>query len=96
MLFKNVIGQAEIKQQLIDIVGQNRLGHALLFLGPEGSGSLPLAIAFANYLSFIPDPSADEKVAEKSLFGDLQELVERKLPSNVDEADQWTIKQPGF
>lgn len=32
------------------MVQQNRLGHALLFLGKEGSGALPMALAFAQYL----------------------------------------------
>jgi DNA polymerase-3 subunit delta' len=32
------------------MVGQNRLSHALLMLGPEGSGALPLALALAQYL----------------------------------------------
>jgi len=32
------------------MVTHNRLGHALLFLGPEGSGALPLALALAQYL----------------------------------------------
>lgn len=50
MLFKDVIGQAEVKQHLAEMVQQNRLSHALLFLGKEGSGALPLALAFAQYL----------------------------------------------
>ena len=41
MLFKDVIGQEHVKQQLIEMVQQNRLSHALLFLGKEGSGALP-------------------------------------------------------
>ena len=32
------------------MVLQNRLSHALLFLGKEGVGALPLAISFAQYL----------------------------------------------
>ncbi len=32
------------------MVQHNRLSHALLFLGKKGSGSLPLAMAFAQYL----------------------------------------------
>lgn len=32
------------------MVGQNRLSHALLMLGPEGSGALPLALALAQYM----------------------------------------------
>jgi len=33
------------------MVGQNRLSHALLMLGPEGSGALPLALALAQYMT---------------------------------------------
>ncbi|RYY00109.1 MAG: hypothetical protein EOO53_22515 [Gammaproteobacteria bacterium] len=39
MLFQNVIGQQEVKQQLVEMVQHNRLSHALLFLGKEGSGA---------------------------------------------------------
>src|SRR5262245_58819899 len=71
MLFKNVIGQADAKLHLVNMVQQNRISHALLFLGKEGSGALPLAIAFAQYI-------VCEKVnlkgtaapAGPSLFGD--------------------------
>jgi len=50
MLFKEVIGQPVIKKHLTEIVRQNRLSHALLFAGKEGSGALPLAVAFAQYV----------------------------------------------
>jgi DNA polymerase III subunit delta' len=50
MPFKNVIGQHNTKRHLLEMVQQNRLSHALLFLGSEGSGALPLAIAFAQYI----------------------------------------------
>jgi DNA polymerase-3 subunit delta' len=50
MFFSEVIGQADVKERLIRSVNENRVSHALLFLGPEGSGSLPLAMAFAQYL----------------------------------------------
>ena len=50
MQFKDVIGQAEVKKQLIQMVQNNRLSHALLFLGKEGSGALSLARAFTQYL----------------------------------------------
>src|SRR5688500_7411731 len=51
MQFQDIIGQQEVKQHLAEMVQHNRLSHALLFLGKEGSGALPLAIAFANYIS---------------------------------------------
>jgi DNA polymerase III subunit delta' len=50
MQFENVIGQGAIKKHLIDLVRNNRLSHALLFLGKEGSGSLPMALAFSQYI----------------------------------------------
>jgi DNA polymerase-3 subunit delta' len=50
MQFKDIIGQHHVKEQLVNMVYQNRLSHALLFLGKEGSGSLSLAIAFAQYI----------------------------------------------
>ncbi len=51
MQFKEVIGHKEIKVKLIQTVKENRVSHAQLFLGPKGSGNLPLAIAYAQYLS---------------------------------------------
>ncbi|MGN6396252.1 MAG: ATP-binding protein [Mucilaginibacter sp.] len=51
MQFKHIVGQDAIKQRLITSVKENRVSHAQLFLGPGGSGSLPLAVAYAQYLS---------------------------------------------
>jgi DNA polymerase III subunit delta' len=50
MLFPDIINQLEVKQQLRVLVSQNRLSHALLFLGKEGNGALPLALALAQYV----------------------------------------------
>src|SRR5262245_54750232 len=50
MQFSQVIGQTHVKQHLVEMVQHNRLSHALLFLGKEGSGALPLAIALAQFL----------------------------------------------
>lgn len=51
MQFKDVIGQEGIKQRLIKAVEVGRVPHALLFCGGSGVGKLPLAIAFAQYVS---------------------------------------------
>lgn len=51
MLFKNITGQEPVKKRLIRSVKENRVSHAQLFLGPQGSGKLALAIAYAQYLS---------------------------------------------
>lgn len=50
MQFKDVIGQEEVKRKLILSVQENRVPHAQLFLGPEGNGKLPLALAYAQYI----------------------------------------------
>ncbi len=51
MLFSQVIGQQAVKQKLIQSVRSNRVSHAQLFLGPEGSGKLALALAYARYIN---------------------------------------------
>jgi DNA polymerase-3 subunit delta' len=50
MSFGQVIGQERVRDSLIELVRLNRLSHALLFLGHEGSGALPMALAFAQYV----------------------------------------------
>ena len=50
MRFQDIPGQSTVKQNLVNLVDSNRLSHALLFLGKEGSGSLQLALAFAQYI----------------------------------------------
>jgi DNA polymerase-3 subunit delta' len=50
MLFSEVPGQLSVKEKLIGLVDNNRLSHALLFLGKEGSGALQLALAFSQYV----------------------------------------------
>src|SRR5690606_19444793 len=50
MQFNQIAAQTGIKNQLKDLVQRNRLSHALLFLNKEGSGALPLAIAFSQFI----------------------------------------------
>lgn len=51
MRFADIIGQDDIKRHLIGTVKENRISHAQMFLGREGYGSLPLAIAYAQYIN---------------------------------------------
>ena len=51
MRFTEVAGHIELKQRLILSVQEGRVPHAQLFHGPEGTGSLALALAYATYLS---------------------------------------------
>ena len=50
MLFQDVIGHEGVKKDLLYSVAQQRVAHAQLFVGPEGAGALPLAIAYAQYV----------------------------------------------
>jgi DNA polymerase III subunit delta' len=70
MLFNDIIGQQEIKQQLAEMVQHNRLSHALLFLGREGSGGLPIALAFAQFVVCEKVNGKNTAALGPSLFGD--------------------------
>lgn len=50
MFFKDIVGQDHTIRQLLADVRANRISHARLFLGAEGSGHLPLALALSTYL----------------------------------------------
>ena len=50
MKFKEVIGQEEAQQRLIQMVSEGRVPHAMMFCGPSGCGKVALALAFASYL----------------------------------------------
>ncbi|MEE9408434.1 MAG: DNA polymerase III subunit delta' [Polaribacter sp.] len=50
MLFNQIIGQEHIKNYLKVSAENGRIPHAQLFVGKEGSGTLPMAIAYAQYL----------------------------------------------
>ena len=48
MLWDNIVGQSEIKSKLRQSIQDGRISHAQLFAGPEGSGTLALALAYAQ------------------------------------------------
>lgn len=51
MFFKDIIGYTETKKKLLHIINNDRISHAQLFLGKEGSGNLALAMAYAQYVN---------------------------------------------
>ncbi len=77
MQFQSITGQKETKEQLVQMVQHNRLSHALLFLGKEGSGALQLAFAFAQYIVCENTNGKKPKTvaAEVSLFGEEPEAA---------------------
>ncbi|MDZ4838670.1 MAG: hypothetical protein SGJ04_01555 [Bacteroidota bacterium] len=51
MQLKQVIGQQELKKSLIQMVNSGRIAHAQLFTGKSGYGTLPMALAYAQYVN---------------------------------------------
>jgi DNA polymerase-3 subunit delta' len=78
MQFKEIIGQETIKQRLIATVKENRVSHAQLFLGPGGSGSLALAVAYAQYIS-CENKQENDSCGECSSCRKYQKLVHPDL-----------------
>jgi DNA polymerase-3 subunit delta' len=71
MQFKSIPGQQNVKKQLAALVNQNRLSHALLFLGKEGSGALQLAMALAQFIVCNSNKTQVQKETV-SLFGETE------------------------
>ncbi|MFA8451103.1 MAG: ATP-binding protein [Bacteroidales bacterium] len=59
MLFKDIPGHSNLKEQLIRNAREGRVSHTQLLLGPEGAGKLNLAIAFAQYLNCVNPSQTD-------------------------------------
>jgi DNA polymerase-3 subunit delta' len=59
MNFSQIPGQKEIKGKLLRSVKEERVSHAQLFAGPEGCGSMALALAYARYIS-CENPTDDD------------------------------------
>lgn len=51
MRFADIIGQHSLKRKLAENIDRGRISHAQLFTGKAGAGTLPLAIAYAQYLN---------------------------------------------
>jgi DNA polymerase III subunit delta' len=71
MLFSDVIGQKAIIDKLQQLVSNNRLSHALLFIGKEGSGTLPLALAFSSFImQYFESQENAAQPAQLDMFGE--------------------------
>ena len=64
MIFSKVLGQEHIINHLIQSANNGRVPHAQLFIGPEGSGTLLMAIAYAEHLLRHKNGGKDSKVKE--------------------------------
>ena len=81
MTFNEVIGQKEAQERLVQMAKEGHLPHALMLCGPQGSGKMALATAFACYLLDNGTPSA-KAMLEKLEHPDLHFTYPTiKLPS---------------
>ncbi len=91
MQFKDVIGQFAVKQRLIQSVRENHVSHAQLFLGPAGSGKLPLALAYAQYI-LCPNRTETDSCGVCPTCQKMQKLVHPDLHFVVPTATTKKIK----
>jgi DNA polymerase III subunit delta' len=92
MKFSDIIGQEPLKQRLKRTVSDNRVSHAQLFLGPEGTGKLAMALAYAQYINCrnrTPEDSCGEcpscKKYSKLIHPDLHFIYPINKTKEVDE-----------
>lgn len=91
MQFKDVIGQEAVKQKLILSVKENRVPHAQLFLGPAGSGKMPLALAYAQYI-LCPNKTATDSCGVCPTCQKISKLVHPDLHFVIPTATTKKIK----
>ncbi|PWS27968.1 hypothetical protein DHW03_10415 [Pedobacter yonginense] len=100
MQFKEIIGQERVKQQLVQTVKENRISHAQLFLSPAGSGALPLAIAYAQYINCLEKDDNDscgecsscrkyERYIHPDLHFSYPFFASASVKTAVDVLDDW-------
>lgn len=100
MRFKDIIGQENIKQQLVQTVEENRISHAQLFLSSEGSGALPLAIAYAQYINCLDKQNDDscgqcsscrkyERYIHPDLHFSYPFFASKDVRTSVDVLEEW-------
>jgi len=100
MQFKDIVGQEEIKRQLVQTVAENRVSHAQLFLSAEGTGALPLAIAYAQYINCLNKSASDscglcsscrkyERYIHPDLHFSYPFFASKDVKIAVDVLDEW-------
>ncbi|HQV99683.1 MAG TPA: DNA polymerase III subunit delta' [Bacteroidia bacterium] len=93
MKFAQVIGHNDVKKRLIHSAKENRVSHALLFLGPEGTGGLPMAVAFAQYL-VCENPGDDDSCGTCSACIKMEKYVHPDVSFSFPVATKDKIKEP--
>lgn len=84
MDWKEVIGQQEMQQRLMQLVQEERVPHALLFCGPAGAGKMALALAFASQLL------SGEKASVAEDDGFMMAAEDPRVTKNKAMLREWT------
>lgn len=103
MQFEDLIGLENIRAYLKKTVHDNRIPHAQLFVGGEGTGTLATAIAYAQYvLTFFAKTEQDKKAiklkCEKLVHPDIHFTFPvsttdkvKKNPISDDFMEEWRL-----
>lgn len=83
MKFSEVIGHDYIKNHLITSANNGRISHAQLFVGKEGVGVLPMALAYAQYI--LCQHSAYEEICETKCAKLMHPDLHFVFPVNTNE-----------
>ena len=92
MKWEQIIGQQSIKNLLQDSIKESRVGHAQLFVGEEGFGVLPLALAMAQEIFEKENPASVHKVENLNhldLHFSFPVFTENKNSLSKRLFDQW-------
>lgn len=73
MQFNKVIGQKELKADLIREINSEKISHAQLFSGKQGYGGLAMALAFTQYL-FCTDKGIEDSCGKCASCVKIQDL----------------------
>jgi DNA polymerase III subunit delta' len=78
MLFSNITGKNNLKDQVLTLFNSNRVPHALLFNGNEGSGAFQLALSLAQLL-LCANPLESDSCGECSSCIKVQKIMHPDL-----------------
>ena len=92
MKWEQIIGQSALKNVLQESINDSRIGHAQLFLGEEGYGVLPMALAMAQAIFEKENPASAHKIENLNhldLHFSFPVFTENKNSLSKRLFDQW-------
>ncbi len=86
MDFENIIGQNFLKNYFKRIIAENRIPHTQLFVGEDGTGTLPMALAFASELLCNRQTNCRQKI-RKLIHPDLHFIYPTVTTDHIKKPD---------